>query len=56
MTRRKISQEAWERRLRLARSLGALAKGLAVGALLVIAGFELYAQIGALTAFRYQGF
>ena len=40
----------------LARRAGQIAQGLIVGSLLLLALFELLAQAGDITPFRYQGF
>ncbi len=43
-------------RTSLARRLGQIAQGLLIGALLVLALFELLARLGEITPFKYQGF
>jgi hypothetical protein len=40
----------------LARTLGGICQGLLIGLLLALALFELLAQAGEITPFKYQGF
>lgn len=46
-------QTLWSRR---ARQAGAVAQGLILGFLVVLAGMELASLAGALNPFKYQGF
>jgi hypothetical protein len=41
---------------KMARRLGQVVQGVAIGLLLVLALFELIAQAGGVTVFQYQGF
>ena len=49
-------EDSMGRVLMASRRAGQMAKGFAVGMLIVIALIEFYGQIGNLAAFQYQGY